>query len=43
VLAFGDSDPVAYEFTGANLEALHGEVRDFWAASNHKPASSVFS
>jgi hypothetical protein len=35
--------PVAHELTGTNLEVLHREVRDFWAASNHKPASSVFS
>lgn len=35
--------PVAYELTSTNLEALHREVRDFWAANDHKPAASVFS
>jgi hypothetical protein len=34
--------PVAYELTSTNLEALYREVRDFWSASNHKPAASVF-
>ncbi len=35
--------PVAHELMGANLEALHREVREFWSANNHKPGSSVFS
>jgi hypothetical protein len=35
--------PVAYELTSTNLEALYREVREFWAANDHKPASSVFS
>jgi hypothetical protein len=35
--------PVAYELTSTNLEALHREVREFWAANDHKPVASVFS
>jgi hypothetical protein len=35
--------PLVYELTGANLEALHREVREFWLANEHKPVSSVFS
>ncbi|WP_420129954.1 DUF4365 domain-containing protein [Longimicrobium sp.] len=35
--------PVANELTSTNLEALHREVRDFWAANDHKPAASVFA
>jgi hypothetical protein len=35
--------PVAYELTSTNLSTLHREVRDFWAAKDHKPATSSFS
>ena len=35
--------PLVHELTGTNLETLHREVWDFWAASAHKPVASVFS
>lgn len=35
--------PMAYELTSGNLMALHTEVRRYWSANNHKPATSVFS
>jgi hypothetical protein len=35
--------PLSYELTGANLQTLHREVRDYWAATGHKPTSSAFA
>jgi hypothetical protein len=34
--------PVTHELTGANLLALHEEVRRFWSETSMKPTSSVF-
>lgn len=33
---------VAHELTSANLQVLHDEVQDFWAANANKPNSSRF-
>jgi len=35
--------PLLYELTNVNLETLHNEVRDYWAATGHKPTSSAFA
>jgi Domain of unknown function (DUF4365) len=35
--------PFAYELTSGNLQALHEEVRNYWANHDHKPKSSVFA
>ncbi len=35
--------PLAYELTGANLQKLHEEVRNYWSTTDHKPTSSVFA
>jgi hypothetical protein len=35
--------PISHELTGANLRALHDEVRDYWITNSHKPTGSIFS
>ena len=35
--------PLSHERTGANLVALHEEVREFWFAAKNKPSTSVFA
>jgi hypothetical protein len=35
--------PLSHELTGANLLALHREVREFWFATKIKPSASVFA
>jgi hypothetical protein len=34
---------LSHELTSVNLQALHDEVRDFWAGNAHKPSSSKFA
>jgi hypothetical protein len=35
--------PLTHELTSRNLQALHGEVRNFWISRDFKPSTSVFS
>jgi len=35
--------PLSYELNSAALQALHDEVRDYWATNHHKPTTSAFA